>query len=51
MIYIRIYMFSCISFRKKKLNLTKSKLYLKIIIFIEIKYNKVTISHYKINSI
>ena len=38
MIYIHIYMSSCISFRKKKtLNLTKIRLHLQEIRFIEIK--------------
>ena len=43
-------MSSCISFRKKTLNLTKTRLHLQEIIFIEIKYNKVTISNHKLNS-
>ena len=49
MTYIDIYMSFCISFRKKKNNVTKIRLHLQEIIFIEIKYNKVTISNYKIN--
>ena len=45
-------MSSRISFRKKKktLNLTKIRLHLQEIVFIEIKYNKVIISNHKVFS-
>ena len=47
-----IYIYTCLPalVLVKNLNLTKTRLHLQEIIFIEIKYNKVTINNYKINS-
>ena len=52
MTYIHIYIYTCLPalVLEKNINLTKIRLHLQEIIFIEIKYNKITISNYKINS-
>ena len=53
MTYTHIYIYICLLalvLEKKTLNLTKIRIRLKEIIFIEIKYNKVTVSNHKINS-
>ena len=51
MTYTHIYIcLLALVLEKKTLNLTKIRIRLKEIIFIEIKYNKVTVSNHKINS-
>ena len=54
MTYVHTYIHTCLPRlvleKKKTLNLTRTRIHLQEIIFIEIKYNKVTISNHKINS-
>ena len=49
--YMHAYLLALVLGKKKTLNLTKIRLHLQEIMFIEIKYNKVTTSNQKINSI